>query len=144
MFWHKKKVPILLAGLAIVASLHVAVASNQKSERAHRPDVVTDWRSPYRGPVGARLKTTTIPEPRSGGAAMTSASTIGAPSTLVLYDTSGEYGWVGELYAILTANLASHFGTWTAEPISRYTARQLESFTATVYIGSTYDEAIPT
>jgi uncharacterized protein YdaL len=143
MFSPKKKVPILLAGLAVVASVHVAVAGKQKSERARRPDVVTERNSPYRGPVGAALKTTTIPEPRSGGDVMASASTNGAPSTLVLYDTSGDYGWLGELYAILTANLASHFGTWTAEPISRYTARQLESYTATVYIGSTYDEAIP-
>ena len=37
-------------------------------------------------------------------------------ATLVLYDTSGEWGYLGELYAIQVANLASHFGPWTAKP----------------------------
>ena len=41
-------------------------------------------------------------------------------STLVLYDTTGQWGWLGELYAIMTANLASHFGTWTAMPVVSY------------------------
>ena len=36
--------------------------------------------------------------------------------TLVLYDTTGNWGWLGELYGIMAANLASHFGAWTALP----------------------------
>jgi uncharacterized protein YdaL len=67
---------------------------------------------------------------------------VGA-STLVLYDTSGPYGWLGELYAIATANLASHFGSWTAQPVAEYQAGQIAQHTATIYLGSTYDEPLP-
>jgi uncharacterized protein YdaL len=63
--------------------------------------------------------------------------------TLVLYDTTGPYGWLGEVYAAQTANLASHFGSWTAHPVSGYAAGELSGYTAVVYIGSTYDEPLP-
>jgi len=64
-------------------------------------------------------------------------------STLVLYDTTGEWGWLGELYAIMSANLASHFGSWTAMPVVSYQTGQLKQYTAAIYIGSTYGEPIP-
>jgi uncharacterized protein YdaL len=64
-------------------------------------------------------------------------------STLVLYDTTGEWGWLGELYAIMSANLASHFGSWTAMPVASYQTGQLKQYTAAIYIGSTYGEPIP-
>jgi uncharacterized protein YdaL len=64
-------------------------------------------------------------------------------STLVLYDTTEQWGWLGELYAIMTANLASHFGTWTAMPVVSYQTGQLKQYTAAVYIGSTYGEPVP-
>lgn len=66
-----------------------------------------------------------------------------AVSTLVLYDTTGTWGWLGELYGIMTANLVSHFGTWTALPVVNYTAGKMSTYTAVVYIGSTYGEPIP-
>ncbi|GHI08447.1 hypothetical protein Scel_67680 [Streptomyces cellostaticus] len=59
-------------------------------------------------------------------------------SALVLYDTTGPYGQLGELYAMATANLAGHFGTVTAKPVQDYTAGMVEQYTATVYLGSTY------
>jgi hypothetical protein len=54
-------------------------------------------------------------------AAVLGAAASAAPgtSTLVLYDTTGPFGWLGELYAIMTLNLASHFGSWTAMPPSQ-------------------------
>jgi uncharacterized protein YdaL len=61
-----------------------------------------------------------------------------APTALVLYDTTGPFGYLGELYAMSASNLAGHFGTVTAEPVSSYTAGQVNQFTATIYIGSTY------
>jgi uncharacterized protein YdaL len=64
-------------------------------------------------------------------------------TTLVLYDTTGDYGWLGELYAQAAANLASHFGPWKAEPVSAYVAGQISQYTATIYLGSTYDEPLP-
>lgn len=63
--------------------------------------------------------------------------------TLVLYDTTGPFGWLGELYALAGGTLATHFGEVTAEPVAEYTAGQLDGFDAAVYIGSTYNEAIP-
>jgi len=63
--------------------------------------------------------------------------------TLVLYDTSGNWGWMGEKYAIASANLASHFGGWTAKPVAEYTAGEMANYKAVIYIGSTYDEPIP-
>jgi len=67
----------------------------------------------------------------------------GTASTLVLYDSTGPYAWLGEAYAMLTANLTSHFGSWTAHPVANYTTGELSSYTAVVYIGSTYDEPMP-
>ncbi|MEZ5219338.1 MAG: DUF2334 domain-containing protein [Ilumatobacteraceae bacterium] len=67
-----------------------------------------------------------------------------ATTTLVLYDTTGAYGLLGEQYAMLTANLTSHFGAYTAMPVTSYKAGTMKSYTAVVYIGSTYDEPIPT
>src|SRR5947207_4113918 len=63
--------------------------------------------------------------------------------TLVLYDTTGPYAWLGEVYAIQVANLASHFGPWTAHPVAGYVTGELSSYDAVVYVGSTYDEPLP-
>lgn len=94
---------------------------------------------------------TSLPKAVSGPAAATAAAASGAAvsagastvSTLILYDTSGEWGWLGGLYAEEAANLASHFGSWTAQPVVSYKAGQLAGYTATIYIGSTYDEPLP-
>jgi uncharacterized protein YdaL len=67
----------------------------------------------------------------------------GTAKTLVLYDTTGQYGWLGEVYATQTANLSSHFGSWTAAPVAAYKAGDLNSYTAVIYLGSTYDEPLP-
>ncbi len=67
-----------------------------------------------------------------------------AATTLVLYDTTGPYSFLGELYAIGSGNLASHFGPWTAKPIGSYVCGDANAYRAVIYIGSTYDEPIPT
>jgi uncharacterized protein YdaL len=67
----------------------------------------------------------------------------GTAKTLILYDTTNTYGWLGEVYATQTANLSSHFGSWAAEPVSAYKSGDLNAYTAVIYIGSTYDEPIP-
>ncbi len=64
--------------------------------------------------------------------------------TLVLYDGGGAWGALGELYAIGAANLASHFGPWNAKRATSYTCGELASYDATIYLGSTYDETLPT
>jgi uncharacterized protein YdaL len=67
----------------------------------------------------------------------------GPATTLVLYDSTGDYGWLGELYALGAGNLAGHFGSVTAEPVTSYVPGQINDYTATVYVGSTYNEPIP-
>lgn len=63
---------------------------------------------------------------------------------LILYDASGRWGWLGELYATLTANLTGHFGRWTAKPAADYEGGEVERYTALIYVGSTYGEQLPT
>lgn len=64
--------------------------------------------------------------------------------TLVLHDASGEWGWLGEKYAVAAGNLTSHFGSWTAKPVSMYTAGEMANYNAVIYLGSSWDEPIPT
>jgi uncharacterized protein YdaL len=64
-----------------------------------------------------------------------------ASGALVLYDTAGPYGFLGELYADGISNLAGHFGAVKAEPISAYTSGQVNSYAATFYAGSTYSSS---
>ncbi|MFI5909089.1 DUF2334 domain-containing protein [Dactylosporangium sp. NPDC051541] len=66
-----------------------------------------------------------------------------ATGVLVLYDTTGQYGSLGELYAVQAGNLASHFGSWDAVPVTKYTPGSTRKYRLTIYIGSTYDEPLP-
>ena len=108
-------------------------------QQAHgRAPTDANGNNPFRSPVGAALRTTGQTKTAAGTSAV-----VTTKSTLVLYDTTGPYGWLGELYATATVNLASHFGSWTAKPVSTYAAGEISAYTATVYIGSTYDEPLP-
>ncbi|MEV4510926.1 polysaccharide deacetylase family protein [Dactylosporangium sp. NPDC049525] len=72
------------------------------------------------------------------------ASSAPPPSgVLVLYDTTGQFGDLGELYAVQAGNLASHFGKWEALPVTRYAAGSAARHRLTIYVGSTYDEPLP-
>ncbi|MEU7872310.1 hypothetical protein [Dactylosporangium sp. NPDC049140] len=62
---------------------------------------------------------------------------------LVLYDTGGQYGSLGELYAVQAGNLASHFDAWQSMPVTNYTSGTARKYQLTIYIGSTYDEPLP-
>jgi uncharacterized protein YdaL len=86
-------------------------------------------------------KPPTPPPPTTGfnGTGVVSSSV----NTLILYDTTNDYGWLGELYAQETANLVSHFGAWSAKPVVNYVAGDLAKYSAAIYIGSTYDEPLP-
>jgi hypothetical protein len=94
--------------------------------------------------LGASARTSSALGIAAGAAAATEAIAATTPSTLILYDTTNTWGWLGELYAIMAANLASHFGTWTAMPVVSYTSGTLQRYSAAVYIGSTYGEPLPT
>lgn len=88
-----------------------------------------------------RLAPPSSPAPAPAGDSATSAAARG---TLVLYDTTGPWGWLGELYAINVGSLVSHFGTWTAKPASTYVAGESSAYAGVVYVGSTFDEQLPT
>ena len=63
--------------------------------------------------------------------------------TLVLYDSTGAYGWLGELYGIAGLTLAGHFGTTASKPVISYVKGDIAKYKACIYIGSTYDEPLP-
>ena len=44
-----------------------------------------------------------------------SAAVAVPSSALILDDSTGPFSFLGEQYAMMTANLASHFGTWTGQ-----------------------------
>ncbi|GAA1696900.1 hypothetical protein GCM10009765_52780 [Fodinicola feengrottensis] len=76
----------------------------------------------------------------SGGAAPGASTT---QKTLILYDSTGQWGWLGEAYAVNAANLVSHGSPYVMQPVSKYTAGQMAAYTGVIYIGSTYDEPVP-
>lgn len=71
------------------------------------------------------------------------AEAVRGRNTLVLYDRTGEWGWLGELYATMTGNLVSHFGDWSAKPVVEYRRGDVEAADAVVYVGSTFGEPLP-
>jgi len=79
--------------------------------------------------------------PALPASATTSTST--STKALVVYDTTGQWGFLGEVYATQVANLAGHFGGYDAVPASHYTSGQVGAHAATIYVGSTYDEPLP-
>lgn len=86
---------------------------------------------------------TTNPATKTSSGTAAPAAAASSTKTLVLFDSTSEYGWLGEDYAINATNLVSHFGAWTAHPVVSYTAGELANYSAVVYLGSTYDEPIP-
>ena len=76
----------------------------------------------------------------NGGGAPGARST---QKTLVLYDSTGPWAWLGEAYAVQTGNLVSHGSSYVMHPVGSYTAGELSGYTGVIYLGSTYDEPIP-
>ena len=157
----------LIVGPSLVtASGAVANGASSHATAHQTPSEIAHSSTALRGPA---RPLSTHPKVRSGYVAPTASSSVladagasstfesaAAPasartwgpagattSTLVLYDTTNTYGWLGELYAMAAGNLASHFGRITAEPVVDYQAGQLNDFSAAIYLGSTYNEPIP-
>jgi uncharacterized protein YdaL len=132
----------LLALATVVVAPAVAAAPADPPAKKAKPDKplkepVSD-RGPSGGPSGPALAGPLAASQPVSGAAVTAGA-----KALILYDTTGPYGWLGQTYATMVANLASHFGTWTAKPVSSYAAGDVNNYTATIYVGSTYDEPLP-
>jgi len=105
------------------------------ADRARHDQLRKKTSKPTQARVAAASRASTSSAVRP--AALRSA-TAADPTALVLYDTAGPYGKLGELYAMATANLVGHFGTVTAKPVQDYTAGMAGSYSAVIYIGSTY------
>jgi len=70
--------------------------------------------------------------------------TMTVTTAVVLYDSSGTYGWIGSLYAYQIGNLLNHFGvSVTREPVENYKSGQLGIYTCALYVGSNYGNALP-
>lgn len=95
--------------------------------------------------LGCRTPARVEPRPPQAAAGMSGEAAFpeARARTLILFDTSGEWAYLGDLYAQEAANLASHFGAWTAMPVTRYAAGDLRAFTAAIYLGTTYGEPLP-
>jgi uncharacterized protein YdaL len=63
---------------------------------------------------------------------------------LVLYDSTGDWGDLGILYAQMTANLLGHFVEVAVElkPVSAYRSGDLDAHDVTFYVGVVYDEPL--
>jgi uncharacterized protein YdaL len=96
--------------------------------------------------VGAKVTSTAGGKDRNRWSIPVGAPAPGAvgTKTLVLYDSTNTWGWAGELFGMAAGNLVSHFGPWKAEPVVQYQAGEMARYDATVYVGSTYDEPLPT
>ena len=65
-------------------------------------------------------------------------------NTLVLYDTTGQWGWLGEAYGVMAGNLVTHGSKYTLQAAVNYVSGELNGYTGLVYVGSTYGEPLPT
>jgi uncharacterized protein YdaL len=125
--------------ILLFAGLIIAPAAADKPDKPgpHPPDANTSD-DPHRGPKGPAGF-----ESPQGVREGSGAFLLGNANTLVLYDSTGPYGWLGEMYGTMVANLVSHFGAWRAHPVGAYSAGEINGYTAVVYVGSTYDEPLP-
>ena len=66
------------------------------------------------------------------------------PTVTVLYDSTGTYGWLGDLYSQQMQNLLSHFPVNVNRiPVESYTAGMMDQSVATFYMGLLYDNPLP-
>src|SRR6266850_609846 len=63
---------------------------------------------------------------------------------LVLYDSAGPYGWVGEMNARFLVNLLGHFPqTYKMVGVENYVSGDALRYRATFYIGNDYNNPLP-
>jgi uncharacterized protein YdaL len=120
-----------------MASLVETFKTKERLRRLKPRETVEALSATVQRQIKATLGLGSVVKPILAGLTGTGGTTTGT-SALVLYDTAGPYGFLGELYAMATANLAGRFGTVTTKPVQEYTAGETETHTATIYLGSTY------
>jgi uncharacterized protein YdaL len=119
-FVHKAKTVVLALALGGLLTQSVAMGQSLKGAGADQTvRLMSDFRA--------------LPKPPS----------CRAKRVLVLFDTTGDWGHLGELYALFTANLAGRWADYDAMPIAAYKPGAVGEHDLTVYIGSSYGEALP-
>ncbi|TWP53492.1 DUF2334 domain-containing protein [Lentzea tibetensis] len=111
-------------------------STSRVPKRTDKPGILSTVLSPLLGGQQSAAATAT------NGKAAPGAST--SQKTLVLYDNTGSWAWLGEAYAVVASNLVSHGSSYVMHPVSSYAAGEMSGYTGVVYIGSTYDEPLPT
>ncbi|HEV8291713.1 MAG TPA: DUF2334 domain-containing protein, partial [Tepidisphaeraceae bacterium] len=62
---------------------------------------------------------------------------------LILYDSNGTYGWIGELHATLLGNLLGHFPVpFQIKPVETYRARDLNDAAGLFYLGTIFNNPL--
>jgi len=73
------------------------------------------------------------------------AQSVSPGAVLILYDSSGSFGWLGDIYAKMLANLMGHFQLpYQITPVESYTSNDVNVARATFYIGTVYANTLPT
>ncbi|HEY2316485.1 MAG TPA: DUF2334 domain-containing protein [Streptosporangiaceae bacterium] len=70
-------------------------------------------------------------------------NSIPSQRVLVLYDSAGPYAAYGAESGVLAANFASHFAQPVRQPVKSYSAGEMSHYSAVVYLGTNYGEALP-
>ena len=89
---------------------------------------------------------TTVSDGEGDGSEATFPATFGEEgkaSTLVLYDKTDNTSSNGELYAVATGNLVTHFGTAEIKPVAEYADNAMNDYDAVVYIGTDSAATLP-
>jgi len=137
--------PAAVFGMStVIVVIATAALVLPHSSRGIQARLSTDSRQIDIGQAGARqVALSGIPLRFSGGGASGRGLAPAATRSLILYDTSGPDPADAELNATLLANLVSHFGTWTAQPVARYSAGEAAGYTAVFYLGTPGGPAVP-
>lgn len=113
-----------------------STTSPRIAKRSTQPGVI----STVLGALGLASTQAAAAAGTNGGGAPGAKAT---QKTLVLYDNTGPWAWLGEAYAVQAGNLASHGSAYVMHPVGSYVAGEMSGYTGVIYIGSTYDEPIP-
>jgi len=63
---------------------------------------------------------------------------------LILHDSSGPFGWIGDVHARMLANLLGHFDLpFRVTPVESYAAGSIQQARAVFYLGTTYNNPLP-
>src|SRR3990170_3581792 len=120
--WSRSNLLALAALIAIVSAsggaATVSAARGGEKPKPTKPDKPPKDHPSKKGLVTALGGRITVTETATQATGAASTSGVGIPGsvgarTLVLYDTTGSWGGMGELYGMATANLVRHFGSWT-------------------------------